>query len=144
MEKQLKKSIQVKTTVNTSLEKVWTAWNDLVGITRWYSGSPDWHTPWAVNDFRTGGRFVYRMESKDGKTGFDFGGTYTKINPMQEIRYTMDDGRKVIVEFSASAGKATVSETFEAEEINSIEKQRAGWQAILDNFKNYTEKNAPS
>ena len=32
-------------------------------------------------------------------------------------------------------------ETFEAEKSHPIEMQRGGWQAILDNFKKYTESN---
>jgi hypothetical protein len=32
-----------------------------------------------------------------------------------------------------------VVETFEAESENSVELQRQGWQAILDNFKKYVE-----
>jgi len=32
-----------------------------------------------------------------------------------------------------------VTESFEAEGTNADEMQRAGWQAILENFKNYTE-----
>ncbi|WP_343856226.1 hypothetical protein [Fulvivirga kasyanovii] len=32
-----------------------------------------------------------------------------------------------------------MTETFEAEGENSVEMQRDGWQAILDNFKKYTE-----
>jgi hypothetical protein len=32
-------------------------------------------------------------------------------------------------------------ETFEAESTNSIDMQRGGWQAILNNFKKYVEAN---
>jgi len=31
-------------------------------------------------------------------------------------------------------------ETFEAEDINSPEEQQAGWQSILENFREYVEK----
>jgi uncharacterized protein YndB with AHSA1/START domain len=81
------------------------------------------------------------MESKDGNMGFDFGGTYDAVTPNKYIEYTIDDGRKVEVIFSTDGDRTKVSESFEAEEMNSIEMQRAGWQAILDNFKRYTEKN---
>jgi hypothetical protein len=36
------------------------------------------------------------------------------------------------------------AETFETENINSVEQQRTGWQAILDNFKKYVESQKPS
>ena len=32
-----------------------------------------------------------------------------------------------------------VRESFEAESMNSLELQRGGWQAILNNFKKHTE-----
>jgi uncharacterized protein YndB with AHSA1/START domain len=81
------------------------------------------------------------MEAKDGSMGFDFGGTYSEVKPNQSIAYTMDDGRKVNITFSSSNNITKVIETFEAETVNSVELQRAGWQSILDNFKKYTESN---
>ena len=51
----------------------------------------------------------------------------------------MGDGRKVHVLFEDQGGKTLVTETFDAESENSPEMQRQGWQAILDNFKKYTE-----
>ena len=55
------------------------------------------------------------------------------------IRYTMGDGRKVEVLFREKGGETTVTETFDAEDQNSIELQRSGWQSIMDNFKKYAE-----
>lgn len=106
---------------------------------KWNSASPDWHTPRAENDVRTGGKFLSRMEAKDGSTGFDFGGTYTEIVPMQKIAYTISDGRNVSVEFIEIEDSVKITEAFEMENENSEELQRAGWQAILDNFKEYVE-----
>jgi hypothetical protein len=40
----------------------------------------------------------------------------------------------MLVEFLPGKNGVTVRETFDAEETHSIEQQRAGWQAILDNF----------
>jgi len=36
-------------------------------------------------------------------------------------------------------GAVKIIETFEAEDTNSLELQKTGWQAILDNFKRYAE-----
>ena len=36
-------------------------------------------------------------------------------------------------------GSTRVTTTFDAEEQNSIEMQRDGWHAILNNFKSYVE-----
>ncbi|MCC5362036.1 SRPBCC domain-containing protein, partial [Staphylococcus aureus] len=83
--------------------------------------------------------FVARMSAKDGSQGFDFGGTYTKIVPQALIAYVMSAGRTVQIEFSESNGQTNVTETFDPETENTIELQRAGWQAILNNFKTYVE-----
>jgi hypothetical protein len=80
------------------------------------------------------------MEAKDGSAGFDFWGTYTKIIVNKLIEYTMGDGRKVKVQFVTKENKTEIVESFETESENPVEMQRAGWQAILDNFKNYAEK----
>lgn len=79
------------------------------------------------------------MEALDGSMGFDFGGIYDAISKDEYIEYTIGDGRKVKVNFTAMGNATKVVENFEAEETHSLEMQRTGWQAILDNFKKYTE-----
>ena len=106
---------------------------------QWNQASDDWYTPQAENDLRVGGKFLSRMETKDGSSGFDFTGTYTSLLEHQQINYSMDDGRKVQVLFIPQGQGTTVSEIFEAEPTPAVEMQQAGWQAILDNFKNYVE-----
>jgi uncharacterized protein YndB with AHSA1/START domain len=138
---QEKVNITVATTVNAPVEKVWNFFNAPEHIVNWGSPSPDWHTTKAENDIRTGGNFMYRMEAKDGSFGFDFGGIYDNVQPNQHIAYTMGDGRKVDIGFAANGNTVTLTETFEAETENPIEQQQMGWQAILDNFKTYTESN---
>ena len=141
METTKKIMITVKNTVNAPVEKVWKFWTTPEAITKWNNASDDWHTPHAENDLRVGGKFVSRMEAKDGSMGFDFGGVYDEVVINKTIAYTMDDGRKAAVSFSAEGSGTNVVETFEAENINSIEIQRGGWQAILDSFKKYAETN---
>lgn len=136
-----KTRITVEATVNAPAEKVWEFWTKPEHITQWNSASPDWHTPRSENDVRVGGKFNARMEAKDGSFGFDFGGTYDEVVPNQRLAYTIGDGRKVEVDFKANGDNTLVTETFEAEGMNPVEMQRGGWQAILDNFKRYTESN---
>ena len=133
--------ITVENTVNAPVEKVWQLWSDPKHITKWANASDDWHTTRAENDLRTGGIFLSRMEAKDGSFGFDFGGTYDKVKNLELIEYTLGDGRKVKITFSPAEGGIRVVETFEAESTNSVEMQRSGWQAIMDNFKKYVEAN---
>jgi uncharacterized protein YndB with AHSA1/START domain len=134
--------ITVKNSINAPVKKVWEYWTMPEHITRWNNASDDWHTPWAKNDLRVGGRFIARMEARDGSMGFDFGGTYDAVKANEYLSYTIDDGRKVDVTFTAQGDTTTtVTENFEAEGTHSIEMQKGGWQAIMDNFKKYTEAN---
>ena len=123
------------------MEKVWEYWSGPEHITKWCNASPDWHTPSADNDLRTGGKFSTRMEAKDGSFGFDFGGVYDEVITNKLINYTMDDGRKVSIIFKADGDTTKITETFDVEDENPVEMQRDGWQSILNNFKNYTETN---
>jgi uncharacterized protein YndB with AHSA1/START domain len=141
METTEKTTITVENTVNAPVEKTWIFWTSPEHITKWNNASDDWHTPHAENDLRAGGKFLSRMEAKDGSFGFDFGGQYDEIKINELIAYTLDDGRKVKVIFSGKGNQTKVVENFEAESVNSIDLQRGGWQAILDNFKKYTETN---
>lgn len=131
--------ITVQTTVNAPVKKVWESWSEPKHITKWCQASDDWHAPKAENDLRPGGKFTTTMAAKDGSVSFDFGGTYSNVKPNSLIEYAIEDGRKVKITFEALGDKTRVTETFEPESVNAIEMQRAGWQAILDSFKNYTE-----
>lgn len=131
--------ITIETTVNARVEKVWENWTDPIHIVNWNNASEDWHTTRAENDLKPGGKFLSRMEAKDGSFGFDFGGTYDKVRPNELIEYTMGDGRKVQITFRGNGNETKIEETFDAENTHPVETQRNGWQSILDNFKKYTE-----
>lgn len=131
--------VTIQAHINAPIEKVWEFYTEPEHITKWNNASPDWHTPRAENDLRVGGKFLYRMESKDRSAGFDFWGTYDEVEENKLIRYTMGDARKVEVVFTGGGVETKVVVNFEAEATNSVEMQRGGWQAILDNFKKYVE-----
>ena len=131
--------ITVETVANAKLSNVWAAWTNPADIKQWNSAQDDWHTTRSTVDLREGGKFLSRMESKDGSQGFDFEGTYTRVVPQKAIEYRMDDGREVRVEFVERDGGVLVKETFDAENENPSELQRTGWQAILDNFRRHVE-----
>ncbi|QYR21956.1 SRPBCC family protein [Paenibacillus sp. sptzw28] len=139
METGNKVTITVETTVHAPVEQVWEYWTEPQHITKWSFASDDWHAPKAENDLRVGGKFLTRMEAKDGSFGFDFGGVYDEIRVNEFISYTLGDGRKVTVTFISQESDTRVIEDFEAEETHPVEQQKAGWQAFLDNFKKYSE-----
>jgi uncharacterized protein YndB with AHSA1/START domain len=132
--------ITVETLVKAPIAKVWHAYTTPEDIKQWNTASEDWHTTKATVDLRVGGAFSSRMEAKDGSFGFDFAGTYTNIVPMELIEYSFGD-RTGVVEFVNDANKVTVRVTFDAESENSIDMQRQGWQAILNNFAKHVEAN---
>jgi uncharacterized protein YndB with AHSA1/START domain len=132
--------ITVETTVNEPIEKVWKYWTEPQHITKWNNASDDWHTPFSQNDLRVGGKFLSRMEAKDDSFGFDYSGIYDEVKLNESISYILDDGRKVKITFISQENKTMIIENFESEKANSIELQQKGWQAILDNFKKYTEQ----
>ncbi|MAZ27003.1 MAG: polyketide cyclase [Cytophagaceae bacterium] len=133
------KKITVEASIDATIDKAWKLWTSPEHIIKWNSPSDDWHTPKAENDLKKGGRFVYRMEAKDGSFGFDFGGTYDEVQDKKKLTYTLDDDRKVEVFFAEAEDKTTVTETFDPENQNPVEMQEQGWKAILDNFKKYVE-----
>ncbi|NOU90314.1 polyketide cyclase [Paenibacillus sp. LMG 31460] len=133
--------VTVQAVIQAPVEKVWRYWTEPDHITKWNQASEDWHAPRAENDLRVGGKFLTRMEAKDGSMGFDFGGVYDVVNRHEAIGYTMEDGRRVDIAFVDQGNETRVIETFDAESSNPVEFQQAGWQAIMDNFKAYTEQN---
>lgn len=131
--------IRVTTAINAPLKKVWDLFTGPLHIIHWYNASDDWLTSYAENDLKPGGKFIFRMEARDGSAGFDFTGTYGEVVPGKSIDYAITDGRKVHITFSETSGSTRVTESFETEQINSAWMQEAGWQAILDNFRKYVE-----
>lgn len=134
------KKITVSVIVDASISQSWKAFTAPESIVQWNFASADWCCPRATNDLRIDGSFNYRMESTDGKVGFDFEGKYTRVIPESRIEYVLGDDREVSIEFRAIGNQTEVVETFDAETENSLELQRSGWQAILNNFKKYAEQ----
>jgi uncharacterized protein YndB with AHSA1/START domain len=134
-----KSMITIRATVQASTEKAWECYTIPEHITKWNFASDDWHCPAAFNELKVGGTYRVRMEAKDGSFGFDLEATYDSLEPGKSFAYTMADGRPVQLTMQALGNTTEVSIMFEAENQNPIELQRDGWQAILNNYKKYTE-----
>jgi len=130
--------ITIEAKVAAPIEKIWHAWTTPADIKRWNAASDDWHTTKATVDLRVVGAFSSRMEARDGSMGFDFAGTFTRIEKHKLIESTFGD-RALLVEFLSGKDGVTVRETFDAETTNPVEHQRQGWQAILNNFAKHVE-----
>jgi uncharacterized protein YndB with AHSA1/START domain len=131
--------ITIKTEVKAPIDKVWACWTQPQHITGWNFATPEWHCPYAENDLKPGGKFRSTMASRDGAMSFDFEGHYEAVEHLHKISSSLGDGRKVEVEFNEENGITLVKETFDPEGTLSLEMQEAGWKAILENFKTYTE-----
>ncbi|GGE22278.1 hypothetical protein GCM10011390_47050 [Aureimonas endophytica] len=127
------KQVVVEAEVAASAAQSWDAYTSPDRITQWNFASDDWQCPTASVDLREGGRFSSRMEAKDGSAGFDFSGTYTKLVPNERIEYEFG-GRRATVSFTPHGDRTHVRVAFDPEAEHSVDQQRSGWQAILDNF----------
>jgi len=132
--------ISIETTVNATIDKTWSAWTTPSDIVAWNFASDEWCCPNAEIELVVGKGFNYRMEAKDGSMGFDFGGTFTQVRANEFIEYALEDGRKISITFEKTENGIRVVETFDAEDENSAEQQKQGWQCILENFKKHVEK----
>lgn len=131
--------IHINIEVYKELAKVWDSYVNPKHIIHWNFASDDWHCPSAENDLRVGGTYKARMEAKDGSFGFDFEFVYSELVPEKLIKYTLGDGRDVEIILNDKGTSVELVINFDAETMNPVEMQRNGWQAILNNFKSYTE-----
>jgi uncharacterized protein YndB with AHSA1/START domain len=137
------KIITISETVNVPLQTAWAAWTEPQHITAWNFAADSWACPAATNDLRVGGLFSYTMAAKDGSVQFDFGGEHTDVQPLKQISSMLGDGRSLEVRFERVSDDVTkIVESFQLETTNPEEMQRAGWQAILGNYKKHAEARA--
>lgn len=130
--------VTVEADVAAPIETAWTAWTTAGDIMQWNAASADWACPAAALELRDGGAFRYRMEARDGSMGFDFEGVFDRVVAPVLIEATFGD-RALRIDFIADGDRTIVRETFDAEAENPVDMQRAGWQAILDNYKRHVE-----
>jgi uncharacterized protein YndB with AHSA1/START domain len=133
--------ITIQASVAADKKKTWDYYTQPNHIINWNFASDDWQCTSASNDMCVGGVYSAQMAAKDETVGFDFVAIYNEIIEGESFTYTMPDKRKVQVNFKQVDDKTEIIIHFEAEYENPIELQRDGWQAILNNFKKYTEEN---
>lgn len=134
--------ITIQALMYAPIETVWELWVNPKHITQWAFASDDWEAPYAENDLKVGGTFKTTMAAKDGSSQFDFAGSYTNIQENELIEYDLEDGRHVRVTFESTPGGTKITQAFDPEQENSRDLQRAGWQAILNNFKKHVESSS--
>ncbi|TAF35155.1 MAG: activator of HSP90 ATPase [Cytophagales bacterium] len=132
--------ITVAATINADLKKVWDYYTQPEHIVNWNFANSSWHCPKAENNMSVGGRYFARMEAKDGSFGFDFEAIYSEIIDGQEFTYEFG-GRTANVKLKKANNQTEIIVTFDPEHENPMDMQKSGWQAILDNFRVYTENN---
>lgn len=135
----MKTPLKAEVLVKAPIHKVWKLWNDPHHIAKWNTISEEWHTPLAENDLRIGGKLFLRMETLDGKDGFDYKCTYNDIIDHTKITHTNMDGRKTAIEFVQMKEGVKIVETFEPEQQTPLDTQQQFCLSILENFKTYVE-----
>ena len=134
--------LTVSTEINKPINEVWDFFNNPKHIINWNFAHESWECPSAKNDLKVGGKLEVRMQAKDGSFGFDLVGIYDEVIENELIKYHFEDDRNIKVIFERlSDNKTKVTENFDPENMNPLDFQKDGWQAILDNFKNYSESN---
>ena len=133
--------ITIQAVVAADRQKVWNCYTQPEHITKWNFATDTWHCPAASNDMRVGGKYLARMEAKDGSFAFDFEAVYNEIVDGEKFTYTMPDNREIQVSFEQTDDKTRVTVTFDPENENPVDLQRSGWQSVLDNFRKYAEEN---
>ncbi|MBK9149649.1 MAG: SRPBCC family protein [Saprospiraceae bacterium] len=133
--------ITIQAVISADRQKVWDYYTKPEHITRWNFADPSWHCPTASNDIRVGGKYLARMEAKDGSFGFDFEAIYNEVKDGEKFTFTMTDNRIVEATFKEREDKTELTIIFDAESENPVDMQQQGWQSILDNFKKYVENN---
>ncbi|WP_040680597.1 SRPBCC domain-containing protein [Niabella aurantiaca] len=131
--------IHVEVTVHQPAAVVWEAWTTPAAIAQWNRPFDHWWVPKVKMELREGGAFCYRMEARDGSEGFDHKGVYDRVIPMEQIAYTLADGRKSLICFSGTGDTTAVIEQFEPGAGLEEALQRDFCQAVLNRFKAYTE-----
>lgn len=131
-------TITVEVIISAPVDRIWSAYTTPSEIMQWNAASDDWHTTSCTVDLREGGKFCMRMEAKDGSSGFDFEGTYTKVVPYELLEFTFGD-RKASVQFTQEGDDVAVIVVFDAESESTIVQEQQEWQAILKNFAQYVE-----
>jgi uncharacterized protein YndB with AHSA1/START domain len=131
--------ITITAHLKASKNQAWDAYTNPAHITQWNFADPSWHCPYAENDLRVGGKYLAKMAAKDGSFSFDFEAVYSSLDMGNSFQFGMAE-RQVIVSFEEiSANETLVTVSFDPETENPIDMQRDGWQAILNNYKAYTE-----
>jgi uncharacterized protein YndB with AHSA1/START domain len=136
---EMSEQVTIEAEIKKDTKDVWNFYNSPEHIINWNFASVDWHCPKSEVDLRVGGKFCSRMEAKDGSFGFDFEAIYDDVIQYNKVAYTMPDGRKVITHFQSLGSSTKVVTIFDPESTNPVDLQKAGWEAILNNFKAYAE-----
>lgn len=94
------RQIHIHSLINADVEKTWEHYTSPLHIINWNFATDDWQCPKAENNLQVGGKYLARMEVKDGSFGFDFKAVYTEVKPLDSFTYKLADNREITVKFS--------------------------------------------
>ncbi|UII23995.1 SRPBCC domain-containing protein [Fulvivirga ligni] len=133
-------SLTVRVLIESTPELVWELWTGPEHIIQWCRPSDTVSVTQIKNDLKPNGKFSYTMGTNEGITIIEHSGYYGELEAPTLMTYKLDDGRTVTITFISDGNLTRITEVFELRANESAESQRAGWQRILNNFKNYVEE----
>ncbi|HNS41900.1 MAG TPA: SRPBCC domain-containing protein [Taishania sp.] len=133
-------SLVVSVKINKTISDVWNAWSNPELMPNWLVIYDNFEAKIIKFEFRTGGDSNYIMASKDGKLNYAYNSIISLIIPFEKIEYHLEDGRTAILSFSVTKHQTMVQMEFEPVAHQDVGAQLFAWQTILDNFKNYLER----
>lgn len=131
--------LHVSTTVTAEPAQVWERLFGSEHLVHWYFAHESWCCPSASFDPVAGGSFSIRMEARDGSFGFDFAGEVLEAEMPYRLVARLGDGRSLEIQLTQTPEGTRVDEWFEPESENPHDLQQGGWEAILNQFKTYSD-----
>jgi uncharacterized protein YndB with AHSA1/START domain len=132
--------IVITRVIDAPRERVWKALIDPEDIVHWNHADEDWTTPFAETDVRVGGTYRIGFGSPDGKNDFVLEGTYREIVEPERLVYSMGEDRVVTFVLAEEGDGTQLMLSFTPETVNTLEKQREGWTAILEHLAEYLKR----
>jgi len=121
--------ITVETDVAAPVEQVWRAYTH-PRTSNSERSSDDWHTPAATVDLPGRWRLFLTHGGKDGSMGFDFAETIRRSSSTSSSSIRSATVRRSRVYSRPEWCRG--ARDFDSEPTHSVEQQRAGWLAILN------------
>jgi uncharacterized protein YndB with AHSA1/START domain len=130
--------VRIERTFAASADEVFDAWTSPEVMRRWFHVAPDWDTPEADVDLRTGGKVRVVMRRPDG-TEVEAGGEYAVVDRPHRLvmRWIFEDdpANEQLIELSFTESDGSTTVVMVNSRISTDERrdaQEEGWRGCFD------------